>query len=156
MRFQQRLRTRANVDLIPMIDVVFQLVIFFMVSTTFIVTPGIGIVFPASATAEPIVMTKLVVSVVSREEIYLNKEKYDIVAVSQKIHELREKEISEGADKSEDSQKTVVIEAHEEIPYKLLISVFDILRKNGYKAINLKTRELPGKEFDEDRSTERD
>lgn len=150
MRFQRRLHTRANVDLVPMIDVVFQLVIFFMVSTTFIVTPGIGIVFPASATAEPIVMTKLVVSVVSRQEIYLNKERYEIGALSQELAKLREQEISQGADRQADSQKTVVLEASEDIPYKLLIAVFDVLRKNGYKAINLKTRELPGNELDED------
>ena len=146
MKFQRRMNLRANVDLIPMIDVVFQLVIFFMVSSTFIVTPGIGIVFPAAATAEPIVMTKLVVSIVSREEIYLNKQEYDIAEFSQKLSELREQEQSD----SEDNQRTVVLEGSEDISYKVLMEVFDVLRKNGYKAINLRTRELPGDSPDED------
>ena len=137
---------RANVDLIPMIDVVFQLVIFFMVSTTFIVTPGIGIVFPAAATAEPIVMTKLIVSVVSRDEIYLNKQKYDMVGFSQQLVELGKQEQTDG----EENRRTVVLEGSEDISYKVLMEVFDVLRRNGYKAINLRTRELPGESPDED------
>ena len=72
MRFKRRLMPQANVDLVPMIDVVFQLVIFFMVSTTFILTPGISLVLPGSTTSEPVVMTKFVVTVISENEIYLN------------------------------------------------------------------------------------
>jgi len=60
MRFRRKLTTRATVELVPLIDVVFQLVIFFMVSTTFILTPGISIILPGSTTAEPVLMTKLV------------------------------------------------------------------------------------------------
>ena len=138
MKFQRRLRPEARTELIPMIDVVFQLVIFFMVSTTFIVTPGIGIVFPASATAESVVMTKLVVTVVSRNEVYLNQDRFDMGGLAQRLIEIREQE-----DQAAAERKTVVLEASEEIPYKLLIEVFDVLRKNDYKAINLKTRELP-------------
>lgn len=140
LKFQRRLRPQALVDLVPMVDVVFQLIIFFMVSTTFIVTPGIGIVFPASATSEPVVMTKMVVTVVSREEIYLNQDRYDITMFSQKLSELGEQQPT---DQAAADRKTVVLEGSEDIPYKLLIEVFDVLRKHGYKAINLKTRELP-------------
>ena len=46
MRFRRRLTPEARVDLIPMIDVVFQLVVFFMVSSTFMLTPGIKLALP--------------------------------------------------------------------------------------------------------------
>jgi biopolymer transport protein ExbD len=52
MRFRKSLTTRTNVELIPLIDVVFQLVVFFMVSTTFILTPGISLILPGSDTSE--------------------------------------------------------------------------------------------------------
>ena len=39
MRFKRGLKVEANLSLVPMIDIVFQLVVFFMVSTTFIVKP---------------------------------------------------------------------------------------------------------------------
>jgi biopolymer transport protein ExbD len=140
MRFTRRLRPRINVDLVPMIDVVFQLVVFFMVSTTFIVTPGIALTFPAAATSEPVAMTRVVVTVVSRDEIYLNKERFDIPALSDKLAELKEA----GSTGQGEIQRTIVLEGDREIPYRLLIEVLDVLRKNGYRAVNLKTSKLTG------------
>ena len=42
----------ANVDMTPMLDVVFQLIIFFLVSTTFAILPGINLKLPESETSE--------------------------------------------------------------------------------------------------------
>jgi len=133
MRFRRSLTTRTNVELIPLIDVVFQLVIFFMVSTTFILTPGISLILPGSDTSEPVVMTKLVVTIISAEEIYLNKERYDINGLGSKLAMLTEEEKEE--------IKTVVIEGDEEVSYSLMVDVLDTLRKNGFKGVNLKTRQ---------------
>jgi biopolymer transport protein ExbD len=133
MRFERRLKTRTNVELIPLIDVVFQLVVFFMVSTTFILTPGISLVLPRSTTSEPVVMTKLVITVLSGDEIYLNKERYDIEGLKQRLSELTEEEKEE--------IKTVVVEGDGSISYNLLVEVLDTLRMNGFKGVNLKTRE---------------
>jgi biopolymer transport protein ExbD len=133
MRFRRSLTTRTNVELIPLIDVVFQLVVFFMVSTTFILTPGISLVLPGSETSEPVVMSKLVVTVVSRDEIYLNKERYNIANFEKRLMNLTEKEKEE--------IKTVVIEGDENVSYALMINVLDALRKSGFKGVNLKTRE---------------
>jgi len=40
---EQRLRVRANLDMTPLIDVVFQLILFFMLSSTFVVQSSINI-----------------------------------------------------------------------------------------------------------------
>lgn len=48
----RRKNINASVDMTPMIDVVFQLIIFFLVSTTFAVLPGINLNLPESSTAE--------------------------------------------------------------------------------------------------------
>jgi biopolymer transport protein ExbD len=134
MRFRQRLAPRVEVSLVPMIDVVFQLVVFFMVSTTFILTPGVDLVFPESSSSEPVIMSKLVITVVSREEVYLNKERFDLQGLDEKLQELSQEE-------EEDAARTVVLEGDRSIPYELLVSVLDILRLNGYRGINLRTRE---------------
>lgn len=133
MRFERRLKTRTNIELIPLIDVVFQLVIFFMVSSTFILTPGISLVLPRSTTSEPVVMTKLVMTVLSKDEIYLNKEKYDIEGIGRRLSELSAEEKEE--------IKTVVVEGDERVSYSLLVEVLDVLRMNGFKGVNLKTRD---------------
>lgn len=136
MQFRRRLKPQVNVNLVPMIDVVFQLVIFFMVSSTFILTPGISIIFPSSTTSEPVVMSKIVVTVVSREEVYLNKEKFKIRELDKRLSSITEEERSD--------IKTVVLEGDRGISYSLLIEVLDLLRRNGFRAINLRTREIRG------------
>ena len=133
MRFRRKLTTRTNVELIPLIDVVFQLVIFFMVSTTFILTPGISLVLPQAKSSEPVAMTRLVVSIVSRDEVYLNKDRYTVKGLSQKLAELTEEEREE--------IKTIVIEGDSNVSYSLMIDVLDVLRMNGFRGVNLRTRE---------------
>lgn len=120
-------------ELIPLIDVVFQLVVFFMVSTTFILTPGISLVLPKSETSEPVVMSKLIVTVVSRNELYLNKEQYDVEGLDQRLGAITEEERSE--------IKTVVVEGDENVSYSLMVQVLDVLRRNGFTGINLRTKE---------------
>lgn len=133
MRFRRKLTTRANIDLIPLIDVVFQLIVFFMVSTTFILTPGISLVFPHSKSSELVAMTKLVLTVVSKNELYLNKERYTIEGLGYKLAELTKEEREE--------IKTIIIEGDSNVSYSLMIEVLDVLRMNGFKGVNLKTRE---------------
>ena len=133
MRFKRRLTTQSNVNLIPMIDVVFQLVVFFMVSTTFIITPGISLVLPTSSTSELTIMSRLVVTIISRNEVYLNKQEYNLEGLDKKLAELTEEEREE--------IKTVVLEGDRGVSYSLMVEVLDVLRRNGFKGINLRTRE---------------
>ena len=44
-----RRRDESTVDVTPLIDIIFQLVLFFMVSTTFISSPGIDVDLPRSS-----------------------------------------------------------------------------------------------------------
>jgi len=134
MRFRRKLTTRATVELVPLIDVVFQLVIFFMVSTTFILTPGISIILPGSTTAEPVLMTKLVITIASRDEIYLNQERYDLEGLNKTLARIEEEE--------KERIKTVVIEGDRNVSYNLMVEVLDVLRKNGFQGVNLRTREV--------------
>ena len=143
MKFQRRLKPQASVDLVPMIDIVFQLVVFFMVSTTFIITPGIGLTFPASTTAEPMVMTKMVVTVKSRDEIYLNQERINITQLGERLEDIT----TRGEDP--EMERTIILEGDKGAPYSLIIEVLDALRKNGFKDVNLKTRKMSGVGGDE-------
>lgn len=138
MKFERRLKPQATVDLVPLIDVVFQLVIFFMVATTFIVTPGIGLTFPASSSSEPVAMTRIVISVASREEIYLNKEKHTIQSLDERLAEIK----SQDQQAEEEIQRTIILEGDKDIPYSLLVEILDLLRNNNFQGVNLKTRNI--------------
>jgi len=133
VRFKRRFAPHAIVDLVPMIDVVFQLILFFLVATTFAIMPGITLKLPESSTAEPTAMTRLAVGLVSRDEVYLNDKRVTIEELDAALGRVS---IVERAD-----IKSVTLEADKEVPYGLTIEVLDLLRKNGFRGINLHTLE---------------
>lgn len=132
MHFKRRLTTSSKADMVPMIDVVFQLVIFFMVSSTFIQTPGISIVLPESTTAESVTMTRMVLTVVSEDEVYLNKDGYTLNSLAAVLDAFTEEEREEIS--------AVVIEGDEKVSYELLVEVLDLLRINRFEGVNLRMR----------------
>ncbi|MFP4377675.1 MAG: ExbD/TolR family protein [Spirochaetales bacterium] len=133
MRFRRRLSPNANVDLVPMIDVVFQLVVFFMLSSTFVMTPGIAIDLPESSSSEPVVINRLVVTVVSQREIYVNQQPVNLETMEAALVDL--------APEDEGQPLSVIIEGDSSVPYETMVQVLDVLRRNGYRGVALRTLE---------------
>jgi biopolymer transport protein ExbD len=102
-----------------------------MITTTFAKTPGISLTLPQSSTAEPVQTTQLIITVISREEIYLNQDKYQFDGFLAMMSDYNKEQKEE--------LKNVVIEGDENVSYKLLVEVLDVLRKNGIQGANLKT-----------------
>ena len=135
MKFRRRLELQSNLNLISMVDVVFQLVLFFLVSTTFVLAPGIKLTLPASGTAESVVMEQMVVTIVSTDEVYLNKERLPgLPGLGERIAEMPE------TDRKQVS--AVIIEADQDIAYGLMVQALDALRQNGFKNVGLRTRDV--------------
>lgn len=82
MSFRRKKRDELRVELTPMIDVVFLLLIFFMISTTFIETPGISIKLPEASTSiadkEP---DEIKVYLSKEGEIFLKEEQVTLKAL---------------------------------------------------------------------------
>ena len=133
---RRRLQRTTTVDMVPMIDVVFQLVIFFMVSSTFKITPAIGLTLPDSATAVPTEMTRLIVTVHSQDVIYLNEQKLDLDGLASAFGE-------GGIDPQ--SVQSIIVEVDEGASSQILVWVMDVLRMNGIDAVALRTRLTPGR-----------
>ncbi len=133
MVFKRRLKPVYTVDLLPMIDVIFQLVVFFMLSSTFIVTPGISLELPSSSTAEPVVLSQLVITIVSEDELYINDK---ISSLSVMGNQLRDSALKSTAENT-----NVIIEGDRKVSYSLMIKVLDVLRQNGFTGISLKMRD---------------
>ena len=134
MHFRRRLSPNANVDLIPMIDVVFQLVVFFMVSSTFVMTPGIALDLPESSSSEPVVIDRIVVTVAAQDEVYLNRDRVSLEELDAMLATMREQ-----AEASDGGAQSAIIEADSEVPYETIVSVLDVMRRNGYRGIALRT-----------------
>jgi len=131
MRLVRRLKPQISLDLTPLIDVVFQLVIFFMISTTFNTAPGIELNLPESSTAVSVKVDQVRITFVSEDEIYLNEDLHSIASLEEELDNL--------APVLRDQDKPVIVEGDSKAPYQLLIQILDMLRARDIAAANLIT-----------------
>lgn len=111
----------SQVDLTPLIDVVFIMLIFFIVTATFIKETGIDVNKPEAATSTPQKKANILIAIDARDNIWIDRRKIDIRSVIPNIKRLR----------SENPQGTVVIQADEESRNKTLVEVMDAARRAG-------------------------
>ncbi len=133
MKFKRRLEPRAGVDLVPMIDVVFQLILFFLVSTTFAVLPGIELDLPVSETAESTRTNGITISVSREGQLYVNSEEVAL----EKLDEALMAVAVDGARE----KVPVSLEADADVPNGLIVQILDSLRRTGFVGVNLRTTE---------------
>lgn len=124
---RRRLAPDTNVNLVPMIDVVFQLVVFFMVSTTFSIQPAIELVLPESATAESVATTTLTVAIKDAQNIFLNQEAHTLASLEARLETYS----------PEERTRSVQVLGDSGVSYQLLVRTLDVLRRQGFTNINL-------------------
>jgi biopolymer transport protein ExbD len=132
MRVSKRQSVKANVDFTPMIDVVFQLILFFLVSTTFSVLPGINVNLPSSSTAQGLAADGITITCSADEKMFIN----DIPVTFKTIDS-----VLAGVDtgKQKREEYPVTIEADTKVTNGTLVNIFDALRRNGFSSVSLRT-----------------
>lgn len=133
MKFKRKLETRAVIDLVPMIDVVFQLILFFLVSTTFAALPGITLDLPQSSTAQGTRTNGITISVDAGGTIYLNSELVGEEGLDAALEML-------SVDLPRDAVP-VSLESDAAVPNGIIVRVLDSLRRTGFTGVNMRTRE---------------
>jgi biopolymer transport protein ExbD len=111
----------SQVDLTPLIDVVFIMLIFFIVTATFIKETGIDVNKPDAPTSTQQNKANILIAIDARDNIWIDRRKIDIRSVIPNIKRLR----------SENPQGTVVIQADKESKNKMLVEVMDAARQAG-------------------------
>ena len=123
---------RSNVDMTPMIDIVFQLILFFLVSTTFATLPGIKLNLPQSHTAESTSMTGITITADSNGAVYFNDKEVSMTGLGEELVTF-----DTGTTKKEEFP--VSLEADSEVTNGTIVKIFDVIRESGYCVINLRT-----------------
>ncbi|TXT49829.1 MAG: hypothetical protein FD137_563 [Spirochaetes bacterium] len=128
----RRLQPKIAIDMTPLIDVILQLIIFFMITTTFRAAPGISLDLPGSKTAQTISSSALSVVVMSENEIYVDKARTTLQGLPNTLRQ----RISG----SDTDQVRAVLEGRAGASYQLIVSVLDAFRMNGIENVGLITR----------------
>ena len=128
----RRLSPKIGVDMTPLIDVILQLIIFFMITTTFRAAPGISLDLPGSRTAQSVSSSALHVVVMTENEIYVEKTRTNLEGLPAVL-----KQRVSGSDSN---SVRAVLEGRSSASYQLIISVLDAFRMNGIENVGLITR----------------
>ena len=142
MRFSSRRQEDVSINLAPLIDVVFLLLIFFMVSTTFSKESHLRIHVPEASISEPSMENShlLVVEISSRGDYAIQGPQDDIVRslINRSPYTLRRalKEALGGRD-----DIVVVIRADRATPHESVIQVLDAARRADLRDITFATRQ---------------
>ena len=110
-----------EINMTPMLDVVFIMLIFFIVTASFVKEAGIDVNRPEAATAVKKERANILVAISDTGEIWINKRQIDVRAVQANIERL----------KAENPQGSVVIQADKKATTDMLIKVMDALRAAG-------------------------
>lgn len=115
----------VGINITSLVDILFILIIFLLVSTTFLEQPALNIELPKAKSAGLENVQEVVVSVSKTGQVYLNNQPVDI----KRLGTLLQVEIKK------DEKMPVVLRADKDVPYGLVIEVMDIMRGVGVKKL---------------------
>ncbi|QJR80289.1 biopolymer transporter ExbD [Alteromonas pelagimontana] len=121
----------ATIDMTPMLDVVFIMLIFFIVTASFVKEAGIDVNRPEAATAVKQDRANILVAISDTGEIWINKRRIDVRAVQANIERLH----------AENPQGSVVIQADKKATTETLIQVMDASRAAGVYDVSIAAQE---------------
>ena len=118
-----------EINLTPMLDVVFIMLIFFIVTATFIKEAGIQVDRPETVTAEPQEDASILIAISAGDEIWIDKQERDprdVRVVIERLH-------------AENPKGSIVIQADEESSNEMLIVVLEAAKAVGVKNVAIAT-----------------
>ena len=121
----------ATVDITPMMDVVFIMLIFFIVTATFVKQAGIEVNQPQASTAVVQEKANILIAINADNKIWINRREVDFRALRPNIERLH----------AENPKGSVVIQADSDSTNEVLVQVMDASRKAGVYEIAIAARE---------------
>lgn len=123
---------RGQLDIAPLIDVVFNLLIFFMLTSNFIFQPGIQVSLPKAITSEVIPTENLIVTVTGQDLLFLNDKPITFGDLVSKLKEaVRE-------------NRSLLLKADSNASLGRVVEIWDLCRELGIPQINIATNPKAG------------
>ncbi|OYZ47734.1 MAG: biopolymer transporter ExbD [Sulfurovum sp. 24-42-9] len=129
MRLRQKNHHVDSLDLSPLIDMVFILLIFFMVTTTFVKDMKVDLNRPAAASASASDAKTIRVYIDSANEVYVDNQPIKVWALQSKLRDMLRSS----------TEKSVLVVSDSNIPVNSLIDVVDECRMSGAKEVAVST-----------------
>lgn len=121
-----------DVNVTPLLDIVFIMLIFFIVTSTFVKEPGIDPLRPEAETAEERRLASIIVAISEDDEIWINKEQVELEEVRAQVEQLRR----------ENPRGTAVVQADAKSKTRLLVEVVNQIRATGISDVAVSTEDV--------------
>jgi len=132
MRFKGRMELEhglKQIDIAPLIDIVFQLLIFFMLTSSFIIQPGIKVNLPKAVTSEVVKYDNIELMVSSESVIYLNGKVVNMQELKVLFKQVAKR------------NQTILIKADKRASLGRVVEIWDLARDIGISQINIATNQ---------------
>ncbi|MGB2630514.1 MAG: biopolymer transporter ExbD [Candidatus Omnitrophota bacterium] len=128
MKFKRKVfLEKGNLDIAPLIDVVFLLLIFFMLTSSFIFQPGIRVNLPKAVTSEILHKELLIVVVTGENEVFINE------------RPVSRDELISRITLAAKGDRSLLIKADKDADLGKVIEIWDICRQQDIKRISIAT-----------------
>jgi len=125
----QQQEEEAEINMTPMLDVVFIMLIFFIVTAVFVKEAGITVVKPEAETALVQKQVSVLIAVTKDGEIHINQNPIKLDALRTTVEKLA----------AENPKGTMAIQGDEEADAVLVMKVYDAIREAGVTRIAIAT-----------------
>ena len=130
MQFKGKTDTDAHLDITPIVDTVFNLLIFFALSLNFIVTPGIKVNLPESSTEEIVREKEEIIIVVKQgDEIFINNSAVSVEQLFLILSKLAQR----------NRETLIIIQADQEVSHGRVVKVMDTAKRAGLTRLAIAT-----------------
>ena len=121
-RHSAKNQDEAAIDMTPMLDIVFIMLIFFIVTASFLKEAGIEVNRPEGSSGRPQEKANIMIAITADDDIWMEKRRVDVRAVRANVERL----------KAENPEGTIVIQADEESSTGIVAEIMDSLNQAGF------------------------
>ncbi len=130
MRLPARTAKKARIEIIPMIDTMFFLLVFFMIATlSMTLQRGMPVNLPTSDTAANDLPNEVSLTLTEQDELFFNKEPVSVPELAPRLQRLLR----------EQGKPSVIINADKAVSHGRVIEVMDAVRQTGITAMAIAT-----------------
>lgn len=128
-RFEGEGTAEDDVNVTPLLDIVFIMLIFFIVTSTFVKEPGVDITRPGAITSKEQKLAAILVAITADDEIWINKKQVKLDEVRSAVQQLRR----------ENPKGTAVVQADVKSKSRFLVEVINQIRDAGVTEVAVST-----------------
>lgn len=124
----------AEINITPLVDVVLVLLVIFMITEP-VLQSGIEVNVPKTRTVRQITEQRMVVSIDSQQNVYLNDQPVN-------LHDLPQKLLQPGTDPA---HQAIYLRADEKVPFGAFAQVMDAVKQSGITNVSIVTQPYESK-----------